>query len=93
MAFYCQNMLEIALILAEHDPVYEEYAFNSSSTSCGSPMRWTASANTTTRCGTRRTGSSTTSCACLTASAMRLKVRSMVGLLPLCAVHGLRGRA
>ena len=27
MAFYCQNMLEIALILAEHDPMYEEIAF------------------------------------------------------------------
>ena len=27
MAFYCQNMLEIALILAENDPVYEEIAF------------------------------------------------------------------
>ena len=28
MAFYCQNMVEMALILAEHDPQYEEYAFN-----------------------------------------------------------------
>jgi hypothetical protein len=28
MAFYCQNMLEVALILAEPDPVYEEIAFN-----------------------------------------------------------------
>ncbi len=27
MAFYCQNMLEIALILSEHDPMYEEVAF------------------------------------------------------------------
>ncbi len=27
MAFYCQNMIEMALILAEHDPAYEEYAF------------------------------------------------------------------
>ena len=27
MAFYCQNMLEIALILAENDPMYEEVAF------------------------------------------------------------------
>ena len=27
MAFYCQCMLEIALILCEHDPVYEEIAF------------------------------------------------------------------
>ena len=28
MAFYCQNMIEMALILAEHDPRYEEDAFN-----------------------------------------------------------------
>lgn len=27
MAFYCQCMLEIALILTEYDPVYEEIAF------------------------------------------------------------------
>ena len=27
MAFYCQNMLEMALILADHDPMYEEIAF------------------------------------------------------------------
>ena len=40
---------------------------------------------TPTRCGTRRTASSTTCCACPTAAPTRLKVRSMVGLLPLCA--------
>jgi hypothetical protein len=28
MAFYCQSMLEVALILAEPDPVYEEIAFD-----------------------------------------------------------------
>ncbi|HEX8894079.1 MAG TPA: glucosidase, partial [Terriglobales bacterium] len=27
MAFYCQNMLDIALILTDYDPVYEEIAF------------------------------------------------------------------
>ena len=27
MAFYCQNMLEMALILCEYDPMYEEIAF------------------------------------------------------------------
>ena len=43
-----------------------------------------------TRCGTRRTASSTTCCACPTAAPTRLKVRSMVGLLPLCAVDRLR---
>ena len=67
MAFYCQNMIEMALILAEHDPPLRGGSRStSSSTSCGSPTRWTASATTTTRCGTRRTASSTTSCACPT---------------------------
>ena len=37
------------------------------SISCGSPMRWTASASITTRCGTSRTGSSTICCGCPTA--------------------------
>ena len=27
MAFYCQNMLEIALILTDYDPIYEDIAF------------------------------------------------------------------
>jgi hypothetical protein len=27
LAFYCQNMLEMALILTEYDPLYEEVAF------------------------------------------------------------------
>ena len=39
------------------------------STSSGSPRPWTRSASTPTRCGTRRTASSTTSCACPTAAA------------------------
>ena len=37
------------------------------STSCGSPTPWIARASVTTRCGTRRTGSSTTCCGCPTA--------------------------
>ena len=39
MALFCQNMLEIAVELAAHDPVYEDMASSSSSTSCGSPPR------------------------------------------------------
>src|SRR6201999_2235462 len=27
MAMFCQNMLEIAIILSEYDPIYEEIAF------------------------------------------------------------------
>ena len=40
-------------------------------------------------CGTRRTASSTTCCTCPTAAALPLKVRSMVGLIPLFAVETL----
>jgi hypothetical protein len=85
MAFYCQCMLEIALILAEHDPVYEEIAFK-----FVQHFVWISFAMD--RIGEYRDemwdeedgffydvlrlpdGQST-----------RLKVRSLVGLLPLCA--------
>jgi len=64
MAFYCQNMLEMALILADHNRYTRRTRLTFSNTLCGSPTRWTGSARTTTRCGTRRTGFSTTSFAC-----------------------------
>jgi len=85
MAFYCQIMLEIALELTEHDPVYEDVAFRFLE-----HFLWIAYAMD--RIGGRHddmwdaedgffydllhlpNGDST-----------RLKVRSMVGLLPLCA--------
>ena len=56
MAFYCQNMLQMALILGEVDPMYEEIASGFSSISSGSRTRWIASATTTTRCGTSEDG-------------------------------------
>ena len=39
MALFCQNMAEIAVELALTDPVYDEMAASSSSTSSGSPRR------------------------------------------------------
>jgi hypothetical protein len=66
MAFYCQNMLEMALILCEYDPMYEEIASSSSSISCGSPTRWTVAASITTRCGMSRTDFFTICCGCRT---------------------------
>jgi hypothetical protein len=67
MAFYCQSMLEMALILTEYDPIYEEIAFK-----FVQHFMWIAYAmdrrgEHTTRCGTRRTGSSTTCCGSPTA--------------------------
>ena len=55
MAFYCQNMLEIAIILTEYDSdLRGRSRFGSWSTSSGSRTRWTALGSTTTRCGTPR---------------------------------------
>ena len=84
MALFCQNMLEIAVEIAADDPTYEDMAAKFvdhflSIAKAHEPRR------ATTACGTRRTASTTTCCGCPTARATRLKVRSMVGLLPLCA--------
>ena len=85
MAFYCQNMIEIALILAEHDPRYEEDAFNFLQ-----HFMWIAYAMD--RIGEHHDemwdetdGFFYDVLRLPDGSATRLKVRSMVGLLPLCA--------
>jgi hypothetical protein len=85
MAFYCQNMLEMALILAKHDPQYEEYAFNYLQ-----HFIWIAYAMD--RIGEHqdemwdeKDGFFYDVLRLPDGTAMRLKVRSMVGLLPLCA--------
>ncbi len=85
MAFYCQNMVEMALILAEHDPQYEEYAYNFLQ-----HFMWIAYAMD--RIGEQRDemwdeedGFFYDVLRMPDGSATRLKVRSMVGLLPLCA--------
>ena len=85
MAFYCQNMIEIALILAEHDPRYEEDAFNFLQ-----HFMWIAYAMD--RIGDHHDemwdeadGFFYDVLRLPDGSATRLKVRSMVGLLPLCA--------
>ena len=85
MAFYCQNMLEMALILADHDPEYEEYAF-----SFLQHFIWIAYAMD--RIGEHHDemwdeadGFYYDVLRLPDGSAKRLKVRSMVGLLPLCA--------
>ena len=85
MAFYCQNMLEIALILADHDPIYEEAAFKFLR-----HFMWIAYAMD--RIGENHDemwdeddGFFYDILRLPDGSATRLKVRSMVGLLPLCA--------
>ena len=86
MAFYCQNMLEIALILADHDQEeYEDYAFNFLQ-----HFVWIAYAMN--RIGEHHDemwdeedGFYYDVLRLPDGSGKRLKIRSMVGLLPLCA--------
>jgi len=85
MAFYCQNMLEIALILAEIDPMYEEIAFRFME-----HFLWITYAMD--RIGVNHDEMWDTQDGFFydllhfpNGKAVRLKIRSMVGLLPLCA--------
>ena len=85
MAFYCQCMLEMALILCEHDPMYEEVAFKFIQ-----HYAWIAYAMD--RIGEHQDemwdeqdGFFYDVLRLPDGNATRLKVRSMVGLLPLCA--------
>ncbi|MDT8069112.1 MAG: glucosidase [Terriglobia bacterium] len=85
MAFYCQCMLEIALILTEYDSMYEEIAFKfleqfvwityaMDRIGGGHDGMWDAQDGFFYDLLHFPNGDS-----------MRLKIRSMVGLLPLCA--------
>ena len=85
MAFYCQTMLEIALILTEYDPMYEDIAFKFLE-----HFLWITYAMD--RVGAHHDqmwddedGFYYDVLHLPNGEAMRLKVRSMVGLLPLCA--------
>ena len=85
MAFYCQSMLEMALILCESDPMYEEAAFKFIQ-----HFLWIAYAMD--RIGDHKDemwdeqdGFFYDLLLLPDGQAKRLKVRSMVGLLPLCA--------
>ena len=85
MAFFCQNMLEMAVILAEKDPIYEEIAFKFLEN-----FMWIAYAMD--KIGEHgddmwdeEDGFYYDVLRLPDGQAFRLKVRSMVGLLPLCA--------
>jgi hypothetical protein len=85
MAFYCQVMIEMSLILADHDQQYQEYAF-----SFLQHFVWIAYAMD--RIGDHHDemwdetdGFFYDVLRLPDGSATRLRVRSMVGLLPLCA--------
>jgi mannosylglycerate hydrolase MGH1-like protein len=85
MAFYCQCMLEMALILSEYDPMYEDIAFK-----FVQHFMWISYAMD--RVGDQhdemwdeQDGFFYDLLRTPDGQAVRLKVRSLVGLLPLCA--------
>jgi hypothetical protein len=87
MAFYCLCMLEIALVLTEYDPVYEEIAFRFLE-------HWAWITYAMDRIGQSHDEMWDESDGFFydllhfpNGDAMRLKLRSMVGLLPLCAAN------
>ena len=85
MAFYCQSMLEIAIILTEYDAIYEEVAFK-----FVQHFMWIAYAmdrrgEPQDEMWDEQDGFFYDLLRLPDGQTMRLKVRSMVGLLPLCA--------
>jgi hypothetical protein len=85
MAFYCQNMLEIALILTDYDAMYEDIAFRFLE-----HFLWISYAMDRIGDNQDEMWDSTDGffydlLHLPNGNALRLKVRSMVGLLPLCA--------
>ena len=91
MAFYCQCMLEMALILSEYDRMYEEIAFK-----FAQHFMWIAYAmdrvgDNHDEMWDEEDGFFYDLLRLPTGQSMRLKVRSMVGLLPLCASTVIEG--
>jgi hypothetical protein len=85
MAFYCQNMLEIALILTEYDPVYEEIAFKFVQHFLWITYAMDRPGECQDEMWDEEDGFFYDVLRLPGGGAMRLKVRSLVGLLPLCA--------
>jgi hypothetical protein len=85
MAFYCQNMLEIALILSERDQVYEEIAFRFLEHFLWIAWAMDRIGDNHDELWDEKDGFFYDLLHYPSGEVVRLKVRSMVGLLPLCA--------
>jgi hypothetical protein len=85
MAFYCQNMLEIALVLADKDVMYEEIAFRFVEHFFWITYAMDRVGDNHDEMWDEQDGFFYDLLHLPDGNAMRLKVRSMVGLLPLCA--------
>ena len=85
MAFYSQNMLEMALILADHDDAYEEIAFKFLENFIWISYAMDKAGDQRDDMWDEEDGFYYDVLRLPGGEAFRLKVRSMVGLLPLCA--------
>ena len=85
MAFYCLCMLEIALILIEYDPVYEEVAFRFLEHFAWITYAMDRIGENQDEMWDESDGFFYDLLHFPNGDATRLKIRSMVGLLPLCA--------
>jgi hypothetical protein len=85
MAFYCQTMMELALILTEHDPMYEDIAFRFLEHFLWITYAMDRIGSHKDEMWDEQDGFFYDLLRLPNGDSMRLKVRSMVGLLPLCA--------
>ena len=93
MAFYCQCMLEMALILSEYDRMYEEVAFKFVQHFAWITYAMDRIGDNHDEMWDDEDGFFYDLLRLPNGQSMRLKVRSMVGLLPLCASTVLEGDA
>jgi hypothetical protein len=85
MGFYCQCMLDMALILCEYDPMYEEVAFKFIQHFLWISYAMDRMGEHHDEMWDEQDGFFYDLLRLPDGQAMRLKVRSLVGLLPLCA--------
>jgi hypothetical protein len=85
MAFYCQSMLEMSLILCDYDPIYEEVAFKFIQHFIWISYAMDRIGQHHDEMWDEQDGFYYDLLRLPNGDATRLKVRSMVGLLPLCA--------
>jgi hypothetical protein len=85
MAFYCQNMLEIAFILSDYDAMYEDIAFRFLEHFLWITYAMDRIGENHDEMWDAKDGFFYDVLNLPSGQSMRLKVRSMVGLLPLCA--------